>query len=396
MANDKKPVDRETLYNEVWAEPVSIVAPRYGLSDVGLAKICRSLAIPLPSRGYWAKVKAGRIMAKASLPQLKQSGPVTTGLSKLDSKQATDRERTKKATSVIRREVEQFAAEEPSGPPHPLIVATSKRLRQRDGWEKNALLRAAPKEVINISVTLAELDRALGIADALLKTLAKHGFDCEIKTERGITLLRQIETGAALELTLSEYVRRSNHEPTPAEEKARNGYWARARLDASLSFPTIPRYDYTPTGVLTLQIGHHPSKSWKDTPITKLERRLGEIVSGIFALAKETHDKNMAEARRQDAERKALELYEFFTKRRASEVERFNNLEASANNWERAARIRAYAAAVEDKARATGELSEMEMDWLTWAQAKADCMDPLIQVSDPILDAPERKKPGYW
>lgn len=28
--------------------------------------------------------------------------------------------------------------------------------------------------------------------------------------------------------------------------------------------------------------------------------------------------------------------------------------------------------------------------------AKADWLDPLIQVSDPILDAPEPKRPGYW
>jgi len=59
-------VDRETLYNEVWTEPVTVVAQRYGLSDVGLAKICRSLTIPLPSRGYWAKIKAGKVSCKVS------------------------------------------------------------------------------------------------------------------------------------------------------------------------------------------------------------------------------------------------------------------------------------------------------------------------------------------
>ena len=71
MEKTDKPVDRETLYNEVWTDPVTVVAPRYGLSDVGLAKICRALAIPLPSRGYWAKVKAGRVMGRAPLPKLK-------------------------------------------------------------------------------------------------------------------------------------------------------------------------------------------------------------------------------------------------------------------------------------------------------------------------------------
>jgi len=30
-------VGRETLYEEVWADPVTVVAKRYGLPDVGLA-----------------------------------------------------------------------------------------------------------------------------------------------------------------------------------------------------------------------------------------------------------------------------------------------------------------------------------------------------------------------
>jgi hypothetical protein len=36
------------------------LAPKYGVSDVGLAKACRKLHIPLPGRGYWAKKAAGK------------------------------------------------------------------------------------------------------------------------------------------------------------------------------------------------------------------------------------------------------------------------------------------------------------------------------------------------
>ena len=79
MEKPDKPVDRETLYNEVWTDPVTVVAPRYGLSDVGLAKICRALAIPRPSRGYWAKVKAGRVMECALLTKLNTPAPMPTG-----------------------------------------------------------------------------------------------------------------------------------------------------------------------------------------------------------------------------------------------------------------------------------------------------------------------------
>lgn len=60
--------DREKLYEEVWAEPVIIVAERYGLSDNGLRKNCKKLGIPLPPAGYWAKIKAGQKIGRPDLP----------------------------------------------------------------------------------------------------------------------------------------------------------------------------------------------------------------------------------------------------------------------------------------------------------------------------------------
>jgi hypothetical protein len=74
----KEPIDREKLYDEVWSGPVTIVAESYGLSDVGLAKICKKLSIPLSSRGYWAKVKAGKIMGRAALTAQTGTQPLPT------------------------------------------------------------------------------------------------------------------------------------------------------------------------------------------------------------------------------------------------------------------------------------------------------------------------------
>jgi hypothetical protein len=39
---------------------MSRLAEQYGISDNGLAKICRREDIPYPPRGYWAKQAAGR------------------------------------------------------------------------------------------------------------------------------------------------------------------------------------------------------------------------------------------------------------------------------------------------------------------------------------------------
>lgn len=62
---------RKTLYEEVWKESMTSVAKKYGLSDNGIRKRCKSLNIPFPSVGYWAKVKAGKpVGEKPPLPPL--------------------------------------------------------------------------------------------------------------------------------------------------------------------------------------------------------------------------------------------------------------------------------------------------------------------------------------
>ena len=61
--------EREKLYKQVWERPVSSVAKEYGVSDTAIAKACRRLCIPLPPRGYWAKVRAGQSPDIPDLPE---------------------------------------------------------------------------------------------------------------------------------------------------------------------------------------------------------------------------------------------------------------------------------------------------------------------------------------
>lgn len=59
---------RELLHELVWTAPVIEVARRLGVSDVGLAKLCRRAAIPIPTRGYWARVESGQQLPRPALP----------------------------------------------------------------------------------------------------------------------------------------------------------------------------------------------------------------------------------------------------------------------------------------------------------------------------------------
>jgi hypothetical protein len=58
---------RQQLYALVWSEPVSKIAPRYNISGVGFTKLCRREDVPLPPRGYWAKLKFGKKVPKPRL-----------------------------------------------------------------------------------------------------------------------------------------------------------------------------------------------------------------------------------------------------------------------------------------------------------------------------------------
>ena len=61
-------IKREELYEQVWSVPLSQLCEQYGLSDNGLRKVCKRLNVPVPSRGYWAKVEAGKKVKKTLLP----------------------------------------------------------------------------------------------------------------------------------------------------------------------------------------------------------------------------------------------------------------------------------------------------------------------------------------
>ena len=105
--------------------------------------------------------------------------------------------------------------------------------------------------------------------------------------------------------------------------------------------------------------------------------------------------KEAEEVRRREERQRAQQKYAFLKNRLDTERSKLKQLEIAAIDWERATRLRAYVDATEHHARSTGEFSAELQDWVAWAKAKADALDPLIAVCDLILDAPEPKPPGY-
>jgi len=70
VSNQNSTWDRRELYEKVWQFPLRKLAPEYSISDVGLAKVCRKLEIPLPGLGHWTKIACGHSIPCPPLPAL--------------------------------------------------------------------------------------------------------------------------------------------------------------------------------------------------------------------------------------------------------------------------------------------------------------------------------------
>ncbi|WP_334545047.1 hypothetical protein [Rhizobium leguminosarum] len=62
-------ISRKALYELVWTTPVKTLAAQHGISDVAFAKTCKNHNIPLPPRGHWAKLEAGKKVYRQPLPE---------------------------------------------------------------------------------------------------------------------------------------------------------------------------------------------------------------------------------------------------------------------------------------------------------------------------------------
>lgn len=389
-------ITREGLYQLVWAEPVCTIAKRFSLTDQGLRKLCCRLAIPLPKRGHWAKVKAGHKVTPSPLPLAVDVNTVRTELTRLSPAQVSARLRQtgrRLTTAEVGLGLSDDICIDPTlQSPHLLVKQAMKLLSRKTGWTDERGIRERPAEVIAVAVTEACVTRAMILADALLKAFERKGIRVSVDANNAMTWL-QVENDA-ISFSLREAVRRKRHEITLEETRARERYQRNARDGMFGNFPHVPMYDYSPTNELTIVIGRYPTKSWSDGKKSKLEDRLSDIVAGTLAIFAEIAEQARQKEARRVQHRQRLEEYK--AKKAAYDAERtaLQDLEAEAARWQRSEVLREYIAGVEANALTADRLTPTLVEWLGWARTKADWLDPRQQVCDVILDAPLPTDPG--
>jgi hypothetical protein len=70
--SEPEKITREELYERIWKMPATKLAKELGISDVALAKVCRTLNVPKPGPGHWRLIQLGWEIARPALPALEE------------------------------------------------------------------------------------------------------------------------------------------------------------------------------------------------------------------------------------------------------------------------------------------------------------------------------------
>lgn len=372
---------RETLYGEVWAEPVRTVATRYAISDAGLRKICRKLGVPVPPLGYWAKVAAGKKTRVITLPT-EHRGAVTheRRIFKDENQAESDRRRTQLLVRSIPNAWPEITVRTAIPDLHTVVQRTGARMGPRSRLP-NGLYESNGHDVFVVCVSELQKERALCIADAMLRAAMEAGAKLVPGIKSGIPVHLDV-MGQFVGLHVEEEVTRAQREPTVAE-KARQARESWYRPDLSV---------YAPTGKLKLSLvsdnKYSPFLTIGDGVRASIEHRLDQVTPRLWervaqrVVAGEMRAEEHERWRQRCSEREAWEAA------RRNELERLKKTEEFAQRWRRAAELRSYANALErvGKGPTAATANQSLAEELKWVRNAADWLDPLVSAHWPVLD----------
>ena len=277
-------ITRKDLYEEIWAEPITQVARRYGVSDVAVGKWCTRMNVPRPGRGYWARKNAGQRVKQAPLPAAHGEA------SYVNRPQAAEREPspTPKIPGLERLEKPVPVPDE-IGDEHPLVSQTRRALQSAGDRGGEILYPGAAPQSLDVRVAKASTDRALRLMNALIRALERAGFAVEtLTTTEGVghhlvgAGTYAVVHDARVPFFLVEDTRQVERPPSD-EERAdmRRNSWKRG-----------PFYAEKATGTLSLVIGdegrrHGHRHRWSDTEHRRLEDCLYSFLRGVLMAADE-------------------------------------------------------------------------------------------------------------
>ena len=387
---------RAELYDRIWNTAVIKVAHEFGISDVGLAKICRKHDIPRPPLGYWARLAAGQRLKKTPLPRPDDKSIITI---------------TQYQTHPGNQAPEAAVEKEPEGPPiivpaalrkpHALVALTQQVLVGAE-TDYNGLLLVPDSNCLDLRVSKDGLPRALRLMEGLIRGLEQQ--DCQVlvvgEKYHKQTIIRCRGVDVTLKITERMESRTKEEppgKPAPGRYEFGHSQFTRENVatnEFTLKLDTKERAWGFAAGI---------RQKFKDGEMQMLENILHKVAKSIHDLAQAVlnqrkEDEEEEKRREEEAAREAAaeKVRAQMWAKIEAEQRKVDALMADASTWTKSQQLRLYLATVRRNAEAEGKTIDPGSEfglWLEWAEQQADRLDPLTKSPASILDQKSKYKP---
>jgi hypothetical protein len=305
---------RDDLYKLVWSESVHKLSKQHGLSDVGLAKACRKMGIPLPGRGYWAMKASGRSMPITPLPPVTENTIRQVTIHK--QQEEVHKNPTPEDPDIIKHErfpENRITVAQNLYNPDILIEITERALKKArpDNYGRLSIFG---KGCLDLRVSQGSLHRALLILDALIKALKQRGYAIAANPgETQITIL-----GEQINVRLTEAASRSERALTREEM---------IQKKSDPLYYHSDRYLYTPTGKLSLVADYYGAHTLcSDTKGRSLEDSLNEGLIELIRFVLELKEARIIRERERIEQEEARQRRNIKEEQARKEQERYEAL----------------------------------------------------------------------
>lgn len=339
-------VSIEELYQLVWEKPMQALAQEFGISDVGLAKICKRNNIPRPERGYWAKLYSGRKIKTPPLPKTAKRNAVIR-ISRTETIDIPDE------PSVVSKKI---IISPVLTSPHPLVEVAKKNMRfskREHGFSESS----EKARCLNIQATASTFDRALRVMDALIKALEQEGMFVKINANGSTSIVVEEEE---VNLYIREPLKKVRVELDPKEDSF------------LIRMGSTHRTDYMPSGKLSLGLNEYTGarSKWRDTDKHLLDDSLGDFISSVRRTAIILHQRQVEWETRKRREQEEQQ-------RRYEESRRESALKEQLAAFTYCETLRNYAHSLrESMIKASGKEPEGKAAaWIDWIERRADRYD---------------------
>jgi hypothetical protein len=365
--------NRRELYEKVWQFPLRKLAVEYDISDVGLAKVCRKLEIPLPGLGHWTRIACGHTIARPPLPVMEDIPVLIRHIREPETRvlpeDIPELERIERIAAATTPTVTKAMLA------HPLIEKTRLLLNEARNRDGEKLWASRETEWLDLRVTKNCLTRALRIMGVIIHMLEREGFKVVVEKKQSESTYA-IVYGELIRFGLIERSRQVKPSPKP-DATSRYSYDS-IRLE--------------PTGVLSIEIwnyyGGGHQKAWRDRESARLDEQLPKCVSGMMRIALKERAERDRQEKEERAKQKRIDTVRTELRKIEKEEKKIKALEREAIEWQRAERLRAYIDAVRrDAVRKTNPEDRAKvLEWVEWAERQADRIDPLKPSPPSLVD----------